>query len=53
MSGKMAVREKELDQLCKSGKHDPRTIGQIEQLQWKLDGRNGFGNKRNKKRGGK
>lgn len=53
VSGKAAVKEKELSQLRKSGKKDIRTISQIEELQWKLDSHGGFGNKRNKKRGGK
>jgi len=53
VSGKAAVKEKELGQLRKSGKQDLRTIGQIEKLQWKLDSHGGFGNKRNKKRGEK
>ena len=53
VSGKAAVKEKELEQLRKSGKQDLRTIGLIDELQWKLDGHSGFGNKRNKKKGGK
>ncbi len=51
VGGKMAVREKELGQLRKSGKNDLRTIGQIEKLEWNLD--SGCHDKRNKKRGEK
>lgn len=53
MSGNASAQKKELRQLSESGRRDPRIIGQIEELQWKLDSRGGFGNKRNKKRGGK
>jgi len=53
VSGNASAKKKELKQLCESGRQDPRTIGQIEKLQWKLDSHSGFGNKRNKKKGGK
>jgi len=53
VSGNASAQKKELDQLYKSGKQDLRTTGQVEELQWKLDSRGGFGNKRNKKNGGR
>ena len=50
MCGKTSARlRKQLRELQNSGRHDPGTIGQIEELQWKLDSRN-FGHKRNKKK---
>jgi len=50
VSGKTAVKEKELGQLRKSGKQDFRTIGRIEELERELDNPGKFSNKRNKKK---
>ena len=50
VSGNLSAKKKELKQLCKSGRQDPKTIGRIEELERELDNPGNFSNKRNKKK---